>query len=130
LPLRIEFDRASQSGDSEDSETASDNFTRVKVATVTALSRISYDFGQSNIMRNCLGSMESYDHFFPRGYGWPPDAESVPDSRANEVIIFEDFFTAGLCMPPHPVLGDILHKFRVQLHHLMPNAVIQISKFI
>jgi hypothetical protein len=102
----------------------------VKVATVTALSRISYDFGQSNIMRNCLGSMESYGHFFPRGYGWPPDAESVPDSRANEVIIFEDFFTAGICMPPHPVLVDILHKFCMQLHHLMPNAFIQISKFI
>jgi hypothetical protein len=25
---------------------------------------------------------------------------------------------------------DILHKFQVQLHHLMPNAIVQISKFI
>jgi hypothetical protein len=26
-------------------------------------------------------------------------------------------------MPPHPVLSDILRKFRVQLHQLVPNAI-------
>jgi hypothetical protein len=39
------------------------------------------------------------------------------DPRANEVEVFKEFFTAGLRMPPHPVLVDILHKFWVQLHH-------------
>jgi hypothetical protein len=46
------------------------------------------------------------------------------------VVVFEDFFTDGLRMPLHPVLLDILHKFQVQLHQLMPNAIIQTSKFI
>jgi hypothetical protein len=44
--------------------------------------------------------------------------------------VFEDFFTVGLRIPPHPVLLDIFCKFRVQLHQLMPNAIVQISKFI
>jgi hypothetical protein len=44
--------------------------------------------------------------------------------------MFEDFFIAGLCMPQHSVLVDILHKFRMQLHQLTPNATIHISKFI
>jgi hypothetical protein len=57
-------------------------------------------------------------------------AGSVPDPRANKAMVFEDFFTVGLHMPPHPVLVDILHKFQVQLHQLMPNAIIQIGKFI
>jgi hypothetical protein len=36
----------------------------------------------------------------------------------------------GLCMLPHLVLAEILQKFRVQLHQLMPNAIVQIRKFI
>jgi hypothetical protein len=32
-------------------------------------------------------------------------------------------------MPPYPVLVDILCKLGVQLHHLTPNAIVQISKF-
>jgi hypothetical protein len=43
--------------------------------------------------------------------------------------MFEEFFAAGLRMPPHPVLTDILVKFRVQLHQLMPNAFAQFSKY-
>jgi hypothetical protein len=38
-------------------------------------------------------------------------------------MVFDDFFTAGLRMPPHPVLVDILRKFRVQLHQLTSNAI-------
>jgi hypothetical protein len=45
-------------------------------------------------------------------------------------MVFEDYFTTGLCMPPHPVLLDILRKFRVLLHQLTPNAIVQIEKFI
>jgi hypothetical protein len=33
-------------------------------------------------------------------------------------------------MPPHQVLLDILHKFQVQLPQVMPNAIVQISKFM
>jgi hypothetical protein len=46
------------------------------------------------------------------------------------VVVFKDFFTAGLRIPPHTVLVDILHKFEVQLHQLTLNAIIQFSKFI
>jgi hypothetical protein len=59
LPLGAESDRESQSSDSEDSETASDNSRRLKVAAAVALAGISYDFGQSNITKTNLGSMES-----------------------------------------------------------------------
>jgi hypothetical protein len=36
----------------------------------------------------------------------------------------------GLCLLPHLVLAEILQKFRVRLHQLMPNAIVQIRKFI
>jgi hypothetical protein len=35
----------------------------------------------------------------------------VLDPWPDEVVMFEDFFAAGLRMPPHPVLLGILRKF-------------------
>jgi tRNA A37 threonylcarbamoyladenosine synthetase subunit TsaC/SUA5/YrdC len=66
---------------------------------------------------------ENYARYFPKGYSGAPGAESVLEPHVNEAIVFEDFFTVGLRMPPHPVLSDILRKFRVQLHQLAPNAI-------
>jgi hypothetical protein len=126
----IESDRKSRSGNSGDSKTTFDNSGRMKVAVVAALAGISYDFGQSTITKTRLTSMESYTSYFPKGYCRPPSAESVPEPRANEDIVFEDFFIFGLRMPPHPILVDILRKFWVQLHQLTPNAIVHISKFI
>jgi hypothetical protein len=37
--------------------------------------------------------------------------ESVSDPKENEVVVFEDFFVAGLHIPSHPILLDILQKF-------------------
>jgi hypothetical protein len=56
-------------------------------------------------------SLESYARYFPKGFGRPPGAESVPDPQENEVVVFKDLFAAGLHMPQHPVLVDILRKF-------------------
>jgi hypothetical protein len=125
-----ESDCESKSSDSGDSEAASDKFGHLKVMAAAALAGISYNFGLSNIKKTHVGSMESYTHYFPEGYGQPPSAEFVPEPRANDAIIFEDFFTAELRMPPLSVIVDILRKFWVQLHHLTLNAIIQIGKFI
>jgi hypothetical protein len=119
-----ESDCESRFGDSGDNETASDNSGRLKVAVVAALAGISYDFGQSFATKTRLTSMESYARYFPKEYCHPRGAESMSKPRANEVVVFEDFFIAGLRMPPHLVLVDILHKFQVQLHQLTWNAIV------
>jgi hypothetical protein len=46
-----------------------------------------------------------------------------------KLYCLRSFFTAGLRMPPHPVLSDILLKFQVQLHQLTPNTIGQLSKY-
>jgi uncharacterized protein with von Willebrand factor type A (vWA) domain len=58
-----------KSNDSGHSETASNNSGHVKVATAAALAGISYDFGQSNITKTRIGSIENYAHYFSKGYG-------------------------------------------------------------
>jgi hypothetical protein len=77
-----------------------------------------------------LAMFKNHDHYFPKGYSRAPDVEFVPVPRADEAILFEDFFITGLRMPPHLVPLDILHKFQVQLYQLTPNDIVHISKFI
>jgi hypothetical protein len=101
----------SQSGGFEDSEGDSDTAMHLKVAAVAALVVVTYDFGQSTMTKTHLGSLGKHGHYFPKGYGHPPGAESVPEPRPNKAAVFEDFFNVGLHIPPHPVLLDILHKF-------------------
>jgi hypothetical protein len=110
LEQGADFDRGSQSSDSE---TASDNCERMKIGGATALASISYDFGLSTIRKTRIGSLESFARYFPKGYGRPLGAESISDPRENEVVVFEDFFTARLRMPPHLVLVNILCEFWV-----------------
>jgi hypothetical protein len=50
----------------------------------------------------------------------------IPEPDDDEAVVFEEFFVAGLCMPPHPTLNDILLKFQAQLHQLTPNAIAQL----
>jgi hypothetical protein len=66
---------------------------------------------------------------FAKGGARAPGEENIPKLEDDEVVIFKEFFTAGLRMPPHPVFADILLKFQVQLHQLTPNAIAQLSKY-
>jgi len=42
----------------------------------------------------------------------PPTGETIAHPRPNEVVIFRDLFTAGLCMPLDPVVVDIFRLFQ------------------
>jgi hypothetical protein len=50
-------------------------------------------------------------HCFTEGDAWELKEEVIPEPTDDEVVVFEEFFMARLCMPPHPTLKDILHKF-------------------
>jgi hypothetical protein len=58
-----------------------------------------------------------------------PREETIPEPTDDEAIVFEEFFAAGLRMPPHPAFTEILLKCRVQLHQLNPNTITQLSKY-
>jgi hypothetical protein len=68
--------------------------------------------------------------YFADGMGREPGEETMPEPHVNEAMLFEEFFTAGLRMPPHPVLAAILLKYQIQIHQLTTNTIIQLSKYI
>jgi hypothetical protein len=104
-------DQEIQSEGCGNGETTSYDGGLMKIGAKAALPGISYDFGQSTITRACLASLEGVTHYFLKGYAQPHGAKSIPNLHENEMVVFEDFFTAGLRMPLHPVLLDILRKF-------------------
>jgi hypothetical protein len=85
----------------------------------------TYNFRTSTITIGRMKEMVEKGYFVD-GEAHTPRAEAVPDS--DEAGMYEGFFVAGLHMPLHLALADILLKFRVQMHQLMPNAIAQLSK--
>jgi hypothetical protein len=61
--------------------------------------------------------------YFMEGEARTPGAKMMMEPDRDEAVVYEGFFVAGLRMPPHPALADILLKLQVQLHQLMPNAI-------
>jgi hypothetical protein len=86
-------------------------------------------FGPSTVTMSRIHEMMDQGYFVEGGARVPGE-ETIPELDSNKAIVFEDFFIAGLRMPPHSILSDILLKFRVQLHQLTPNAIVQLSIFL
>jgi hypothetical protein len=63
------------------------------------------------MMKAHVTSLESFTRYFLKGFTRSPSTESILDPQENEVVVFKDFFAAGLCIPWHPILLDILCKF-------------------
>jgi hypothetical protein len=45
----------------------------------------------------------------------------------GELVIFEAFFTTGLCLPVHRFVVEVLQRFEVQLHQLTPNVMVALG---
>jgi hypothetical protein len=88
----------------------------------------TYYFGSSTITVGKIKEMVEKG-YFTKGGAWAPGAETVLESEDDEAMVYKDFFVAGLCVPPHPALADILLHFQAQLHQLMSNAIAQLLKY-
>jgi hypothetical protein len=67
--------------------------------------------------------------YFGGGVGRVLGAEDVPEPE-GELVVFEAFFIAGLCLPAHHFVSEVLQKFKVQVHQLTPNAVVALAKYV
>jgi hypothetical protein len=92
------------------SESNSDSTKKAKVAVAATAAGMAFDFGSSTIGKDWIRTMEGL-RYFPKGSARALGSELVPEPRVDEAVVFEDLFAAGLCMPPHLVLTDILQKF-------------------
>jgi hypothetical protein len=56
--------------------------------------------------------------------------ETILESKEDEVVVFKSFFRVGLWFPLYEMIGEILKKFEIYLHQLMPNPIVRLSVYI
>jgi hypothetical protein len=86
------------------------------------------EFGGSRISSVRVQDMQQLG-YFGSGVGHVPGAEDVPVPE-GELVVFEAFFTAGLRLPAHRFVVEVLQRFEVQVHQLTPNVVVALAKFV
>jgi hypothetical protein len=86
------------------------------------------DFGVSRMSSVRVQDMQQLG-YFGGGVARVPGVEEVPEPE-GELVVFEAFFAAGLRLPAHRFMGEVLRRFNVQIHQLTPNAVVALSKYV
>jgi hypothetical protein len=71
-----------------------------------------YDFEASLVTMGRIRQLGALG-YFAEGLVCEPGEETVLEPNTNEAFVFEEFFAAGLRMPPHAALMEILLMFRV-----------------
>jgi hypothetical protein len=86
------------------------------------------EFGASQMSSVHMQDMQQLG-YFGGGVACVPRAEEVPEPE-GELVVFEAFFAAGLCLPAHRFVGEVLRRFEVQVHQLTPNVVVALAKYV
>jgi hypothetical protein len=86
------------------------------------------EFGMSRMSSVRVQDMQQLG-YFGGGVARVPGTEEVPEPE-GELVVFEAFFTAGLRLPAHRFVGEVLRRFNVQVHQLTPNAVVALAKYV
>ena len=60
----------------------------------------------------------------------PPKTEVFAKPHDDEVVVFKDFFPAGLRFPLDPAVIDIFARYGIFLHHMTSNSFSRLSLFM
>jgi hypothetical protein len=100
---------SSRGGSSKDVDVEAETKTEKVVVVDPRESVRSYDFMLSTIIVGRIQQLETL-RYFSEGFAHEPGEETIPKIVDDKVVVFEEFFAAGLQMPPHPALTEILLK--------------------
>jgi hypothetical protein len=107
---------------------ASSEETLSTVAAEELCASDTVEFGVSRMSSVCVQDMQQLG-YFGSGVARVPGTEEVPEPE-GELVVFEAFFAAGLCLPAHWFVGEVLRRFNVQVHQLTPNAMLALVKYV
>jgi hypothetical protein len=122
MPTSSSSAAATPSADASSEETLS------TVAAEELRADDTVDFGVSRMSSVHVQDMQQLG-YFGGGVARVPGMEEVPEPE-GELVVFEAFFAAGLRLPAHRFVGEVLRRFNVQIHQLTPNAVVALSKCV
>ena len=68
--------------------------------------------------------------WFARDLARSFEGEVVPDPHDDEVIVYKEFFLAGLRFPSHPLVVGVLKRFNLKFHQLNPSSFVKLSIYV
>jgi hypothetical protein len=86
------------------------------------------EFGVSRISSVRVQDMQQLG-YFGNGVGRVPGAEEIP-KPVGEIVVFKAFFLAGLRLPAHRFVAEVLQRYDVQIHQLTPNVVVALANYV
>ena len=87
-------------------------------------------FGQTKMTLAMLQEMENQGILTPGLGRVPLETDTYAKPREDEVVVFKDFFPAGLRFPLDPAVVDIFARYGVFLHHMTPNSFAHVNLFM
>jgi hypothetical protein len=60
----------------------------------------------------------------------PAIGEDIPTLNTNEIVVFTSFFQCGFGLPVYDFLHNLLDHYQIELVHLNPNSILQITIFV
>jgi hypothetical protein len=119
---------SSSAADTPPAAGASSEETMSNVAAEELRAGDTVEFGVSRMSSVRVQDMQQLG-YFSGGVARVPGTEEVPEPE-GELVVFEAFFAAGLRLPAHRFVGEVLRRFNVQVHQLTSNAVVALSKYV
>jgi hypothetical protein len=119
---------SSSTADTPSPAGASSEETLSNVAAEELRAGDTVEFGVSRMSSVRVQDMQQLG-YFDGGVARVPRTEEVPEPE-GELVVFEAFFAAGLRLPAHRFVGEVLRRFNVQVHQLTPNVVVALSKYV
>lgn len=86
---------------------------------------MSFEFGPAQV------TLEDLDEFGKCGwFSWDLarllEGEVVLDPCDDEVVVYREFFVAGLRFPVHPLVVGVLKRFNLKCHQLNPSRFMKL----
>jgi hypothetical protein len=125
MPTSSSFAAATPPADASPPTDASSEETLSSLMAEKLRAGDSVDFGVSRMSSVRVQDMQRLG-YFGDGVARVPGTEEVPEPE-DELVVFEVFFAAGLRLPAHRFVGEVLRRFNVQIHQLTPNAVVALG---
>jgi len=80
-----------------------------------AMATITFEFGESTVRPEDIADMVEVGFFKEGRAKAPPAGQTVPAPEEEYAVVFRDFFTCGLRMPPYHFLREVMETFNVEL---------------
>ena len=101
----------------------------LEVADSASDAAVSFKFGLSRVTSIDLDEFAKAG-WFARDLASSSKGEVVPNPHDDKVVVYKEFFMAGLRFLSHPLVVSVLKGFNLKFHQLNPSSFVKLSIYV